>query len=685
MTGAPPPAEGRRAALRLGGYSFVILFLELALIRYLPGYVRVFGFYLNFVLIAAFLGMGVGLLKVEDAARVRWLALPALLALFGVTNVFANVVVEQPVDPNELLWGIFTDIAPSVRRIGILPVTVLLFTLTALLFVPLGALMGREFRKFPPLTAYSIDIAGSLLGILAFGVASALWLPPVAWFAVALGAWTALAWPSRPFGPAFAAAAAVSLTLAYWPARANPGRWSPYYRIAVSRTAPGAYSLDVNGSFHQYMLDFTPEATAQDAALATIRGHYLRPLAAVSSFDTVLVLGAGTGNDVALLLEAGASYIDAVEIDPAILDLGERLHFQKPYADPRVRAHVDDARAFLRHTTRRYDLIVLGTLDSQTLLSAMSSLRLDNYMYTVEAFRDMRARLKPGGQLVAYHMSGRPFVAAKIYRAIEDAWGAGPLVFFEPDHILFNFTYVTGATARPGEVSELPRGVSLDVAPPRDDWPYLYLRRATVPRHYVVALGAVLLIAGGLVAWGGGRQLATGFDASMFFMGLGFLLIETKSVTEMSLLFGSTWTVNLLVFSAILTVILLANLLVLKEKPLPLHGLFLALFASLILGLTVSARDLLWLGTVGQWVLGGGLVGLPIFFAALIFATLFRTRAATTRALGYNLLGAIVGGVLEYLSMAIGVKGLYLVAALGYGAAFLTSVPRPAVASSGPG
>ena len=78
----------------------------------------------------------------------------------------------------------------------------------------------------------------------------------------------------------------------------------------------------------------------------------------------------------------------------------------------------------------------------------------------------------------------------------------------------------------------------------------------------------------------------------------------------------------------------------------------------------------------GQWVIGGLLVALPIFFAALIFATLFRDRANPTRALAYNLVGAIVGGVLEYSSMAIGVKGLYLVAAAAYLGALTFSWPK---------
>jgi hypothetical protein len=90
------------------------------------------------------------------------------------------------------------------------------------------------------------------------------------------------------------------------------------------------------------------------------------------------------------------------------------------------------------------------------------------------------------------------------------------------------------------------------------------------------------------------------------------------------------------------------------------------LFASLGLAYAVPVRDVLWLGMGGQWLVGGLLVALPILFAATIFAMLFRTRTNPTRALAYNLVGAIVGGVLEYSSMATGVKGLYLIAASAY-------------------
>src|SRR5213075_2410909 len=108
----------------------------------------------------------------------------------------------------------------------------------------------------------------------------------------------------------------------------------------------------------------------------------------------------------------------------------------------------------------------------------------------------------------------------------------------------------------------------------RDDWPYLYLRGRAIPGHYGVALVSLLVISLTFLAIAGGRSLATGVDGAMFFMGAGFLLVETKSVTEMSLLFGSTWTVNLLVFSSILAMVLLANLWVRRHPPTSVKPLF---------------------------------------------------------------------------------------------------------------
>lgn len=109
-------------------------------------------------------------------------------------------------------------------------------------------------------------------------------------------------------------------------------------------------------------------------------------------------MGAGTGNDVASALRHGATHVDAVEIDPLILRLGKRFHPEHPYDSPRVTVHVDDARAFFKKTKRKYDLIVFGYLDSHTMLTSFSSVRLDNYVYTLESLREARGLLREAGQ-----------------------------------------------------------------------------------------------------------------------------------------------------------------------------------------------------------------------------------------------------------------------------------------------
>jgi len=667
-------AGDRRLGLQLGswlpvaGYSFLILFLELALIRFVPGYVRVFGFYLNFVLIAAFLGMGTGLLRAESQARLQWLAAPALLGLLVAVWAFANVVVRVPIDRDEFLWGVFSEIAPSVRRIGILPAVIILFTLCAAVFVPLGAGLGASLEKLRPLEAYSVNLAASLLGVVTFGAASALYTTPPVWFGLVFLLWCALVWPNLRLAGVLLAGGMLAVGLSRIIRGSEVQYWSPYYRIGVFRT-PESYSVHVNGSFHQYILNLSPDTTGRPYA-ARARHDYLRPFAFVPRVDTALVLGSGTGNDVAILLQLGARYIDAVEIDPVILALGRAAHDQHPYDDPRVHTYVNDARAFLRVSRRRYDVIVLGTLDSQTLLSGMSSLRLDNYMYTAEAFAAMRDRLKPDGRLITYHMSPYPYIAGKIAGVMALAFARPPLVLHEPHHRLFNYTFVTGpAWTPPSDTASA--SLPTEVALPRDNWPYLYLRRHVIPAHYLKALASVLLVAVAMVRWGAGNTFSARFEGRMFFLGAGFLLLETKSVSEMSLLFGATWVVNLLVFASILIVMLLANLVALLGRRPALRTLFIGLLLSLGIAFSVPVRDLLAFGTVGQWVSGAVLVGLPVFFAAWIFAILFRDHPAPARALAYNILGATVGGILEYSSLALGIKALYLVAAGMYGAAWL--------------
>jgi len=144
-------------------------------------------------------------------------------------------------------------------------------------------------------------------------------------------------------------------------------------------------------------------------------------------------------------------------------------------------------------------------------------------------------------------------------------------------------------------------------------------------------------------------------------MGASFLLLQTKSVIQYSLLFGNTWINNSLVFLASLLLILLANYLAsrqwLARRYLPIViGL---LFASCVLGALLPLRHFLYFeNELLRFVLASLFTFSPLFFANLIFSMVFRHRDDAEIYFGWNLLGAVAGGLLEYLSIRFGYASL---------------------------
>jgi hypothetical protein len=165
-------------------------------------------------------------------------------------------------------------------------------------------------------------------------------------------------------------------------------------------------------------------------------------------------------------------------------------------------------------------------------------------------------------------------------------------------------------------------------------------------------------------------------------MGVAFLLLETKNVVQFALLFGTTWLVNALVFMGVLLSVLLAIFVTRRvtiRRPVLLYPV---LFATLALGWLIPGSALLELSSVPRFIAAVVIAFLPIFTANLIFAGRFKGTADSTAAFGANLLGAMVGGLLEYSSLVLGYRNLLLVVAVVYGLALLTGrkslVPAPA-------
>src|SRR5207247_7202148 len=146
------------------------------------------------------------------------------------------------------------------------------------------------------------------------------------------------------------------------------------------------------------------------------------------TFSRVLVVGAGSGSDVALALAHGAQHVDAVEIDAKIESIGAANNPDRPYESANVSVHVTDGRAFLRNSTDRYDLVIFALPDSLTLVSTSANLRLESFLFTTEAFTSVRDHLTPNGVFVMYNYYRQPWLVDKLDSMLQTSFGHAPLL-----------------------------------------------------------------------------------------------------------------------------------------------------------------------------------------------------------------------------------------------------------------
>ena len=641
--------------LRLVLASFLMLFVELALIRWTAANVVYLVHLTNFVLLASFLGIGIGFLRAgadRDLFRLAPVGLATLVAF-----VLAFPVTVAALAGSRRLAGAF-GMPPLPRWLSLS----VIFLGTVAVMAAIAQEVGRIFARFEPLEAYRLDVIGSIAGIAAFAALSFLRLPPLGWALVV--AVTVSVLLAERLGRRQCAALAVLVLLLGAQTVFGAYYWSPYYKIRATMAGDGGLYVYVNNTPHQ--IAYPVES------LHTKDPFYFLPYDKVRTPDDVLIVGAGTGNDVAVALTKGAKRVDAVEIDPVLLDLGKDHHPDHPYQDPRVSVHIDDGRAFIERTHRRYDLIVLALTDSATIVTGQSALRLENYLFTTQALEQARSLLKPTGTFAMYNYY-EPWLLDRYAGTLRAVYGNSPCVQnigaggYRRKAVL---TVAADGTT-PGCVTTW-KASSTTLAPSTDDRPFPYLSGRTIPSFYLWMLGLILAASVLLIRITSGplRKMARYLDLA--FMGAAFLLLETKNVVQFALLFGTTWFVNAAVFAGVLLNVL-AAVEVARRLRLPRPWLlYCALLGALSLAWLIPPAMLLNLAVPLRFLTGVAVAFAPIFLANLVFAQRFRNVGTSTVAFGANLLGAMVGGVLEYLALITGYRYLLLLVAGLYGLAFVT-------------
>ncbi|HET7890997.1 MAG TPA: hypothetical protein VFL34_05705 [Candidatus Sulfotelmatobacter sp.] len=677
--------------------SFLTLFAELAFIRWIAVEIRVFAYFKNLALLLCFVGFGLGCALARKP--IRW---PVYLkSLMGLL-----LVVRLPWHSGKALESLSQGLGAAsdlelwtnggvwnwLDLVSIVLLTVILFLLLVWIFVPLGQIVGRQMNLAPKtLTSYSWNLAGSLMGILAFFAVSRMMLQPWVWLGVVLAGFAMLQETAKDRALVLSLLLPLALLLHDPSSRDHYTIWTPYQQIDYSRfySPNGDFimgGLKVNHTGYQAIVDLSADFLARHPKLlkeAPSENPYNIPFRFVGSAPSVLIVGSGTGDDVAAAIRHKSALIDAVEIDPAILALGEREHPEHPYDSRVVAMHQTDARAFLKRSSQRYDLVLFGLLDSHTQFSDYSNMRIDNFVYTMESFREAREHLNPDGVLFLKFAVDRPWMGRRLSEMLEQTFGRPPIVFYAGSS--YTPAAVCFAISAAGRVeSALAGDASLadfvsrnrfatdssDVPVATDDWPYLYQRDRSIPRTYISLSVLVILVTLGLY-WTIPEARQQTPSLFFFSMGAGFMLLETQVISRLALYFGTTWQVNGIVISVLLTALLIANHI---ADQLPQSWSRIWIVMPLLVGLIAAY----WIpyaripgppGVVGAVV--AAIFSVPVVFAGLLFSLEFRRVATPGAALGANVLGAAVGGLLENCSLLMGMRallpitaGIYCVAAI---------------------
>jgi len=702
--------QGQRGLI---GVSFLILFLELLVVRLVGTEIRIFAYLSNLVLLAAFIGSGMGMLIKRRLSPVVSMAGVLVLTMVLKTNYIVRLPrlefklfsgISELLSPiaDSYIWLKLDTYSRSGMVIGI-GLTILLFLLLLVLFMPLGQILGQELNKSrQPLLAYSFNVAASIGGMWAFSLMSFGGLSPYLGLGLVLFGLVWLVGRDKEL-MTYWAICMVGTAVLLLPQ--NSGKqpfqqpvtfWSPYQKLTLSLVEkdkvykPDGWYLEVNNVGYMGLLDLSKEAVERGAALVdpvlTEKGwdkrfsnQYDLPYMVQPGAKKVLIIGGGGGNDAAAAVRAGIPQVDVVEIDPQIIAIGKKYHPEKPYSQPTVHVYNDDGRAFIQNGGSGYDVVVMSLADSHTLNSSLTNLQLDNYLYTVESLKQVRKILNDKGILFLSFEVPKLWIGSRMQETVKQAFGVEPRVFEVRSEGAYGWGGVVFLVGKNG--AALDETVALNeplaayisehradypgepINPLTDDWPYTYLDKPRLPLLQLVVaviIGVTMLAIKGRVF--AAQKLDWGFAA----LGAGFMLYEFQNISKSSLWFGNTWVTNLFIITGVLVFVLLANWVIAKRE-VEWKWIVVGMLASLGMQLLVP---LTWFYGVPQLVRNLVVVvflSSPHFFSALMFAYLLKRARVKSVAFGSNLLGSAVGGLIQILSFVWGIQALLWVTIGFYG------------------
>lgn len=691
--------------------SLVGLFLEMLLIRWIGTEIRIFAYLQNTILLACFLGLSLGLFSSRHPINLNKSLIPlvVLLLLMAVPPVkiaLGKISEALSVLDDFTIWGAI-EVESSLTSIllvivGLVGVYCLLF-LVVEIFVPLGRLLGRLMDDNPnTIWAYSVNVAGSLLGIWLFVLLSFLNQPPISWFLIfCVFILILITWLNQ-ISKIDLVLIFLIIVLSWFSGQVHDSLkvvWSPYQKLVVQGLIEdedrfSKYLVNVNNTGYQIMTDLSDDHILKHPERfdSTQKGfsQYDIPLLLHPNPENYLIVGAGSGNDVAGGVRSGVKNITAVEIDPAIISIGRKYHPEKPYDLSSVKVVINDARSFFATTTEKYDVISFSLLDSHTT-TAMTNARLDHYVYTRESIERAKSLLTSDGIIVLAFEAQKPYIADRIARVLLEIFEKPPIAFRIPyseygwGGILFicgNMDIAMNQIEQNPQLKNYiitlqkttPLYFPLTTKVTTDDWPYIYLESPKIPTLFYLLSGVmVLLFFHSSMRWKIPR-ITSQWKRShwhFFFLGAAFLLLEVQNISKASVVLGNTWQTNASIVSGVLTMVLLANWSARKFPNISIGIIYFLLISITISLYFVDIAKFAFMTYTSKLLIVGILTTLPMLFSGIIFVRSFASVERKDSALGANMIGSFLGALLQAITFIIGIKALLIIVAGFYALSFL--------------
>ena len=667
------------------------LFIELSIIRIHSSYFQLFAYFKNLSLLSCFLGLGVG----YSFSKIKFYSLNWTFPIIALQVSFMYLLKDTPVtlffqNPISEIWNMGQ--APAIGALHIILIYFFIsvkFLLNAVAFVPLGHLVAKLMYNCDTLKAYSYDLIGAIFGVVIFTILSFIWTGPMVWLIISF---TVLIYfqHNLNLNIKFNCLSLILLVLSLSAFNDTSKRdfHSPYQNISVKFNNNQSVPITVqsNNLWLQTPINLSTKFY-QEQNLSWHEFYTIPYTMTAKNFKKILIVGSGTGNDVATALRSTNAMIDAVEIDPLVSDLGIKYHPEQPYSNKRVTLTINDARNYIKETKNRYDLIVYSLLDSHASLSSKGGVRLDSYVYTAESFFEAKKKINDDGIIFLSFAISTEEMGNKIYKMLKMNFDLDPVIlrngtsdeknnfkegiyaFLVSDKKinldLSNTYYV---------ITDLFKNKKFydDVDISTDDWPFFYMSYRIYPISYTILITIIFIISLFFLKQHT-KMSYKKFSFTSFFLGVGFMLMETKGITELAKIYGSTWIVVSVVIITILLMAYLANLLIIKKTKISINKVYFLLIFSLFISYLATFIDFYNYPTLLLKFAVPIILTFPVFFSGLAFSKELLSYGSTANALSCNVLGAIVGGLLEYNSMYFGFKFLYLLAMIFYIFAYLAS------------